>query len=323
MRLKTVTMMLVLLASTSFYVGNAAAQCTLPFQLTNGQTADATQVMANFTALLNCINDAAPSGSNNAIQYKTGTGTVGGVGPLTNGQLVIGSTGAAPQGQPLTAGAGIAITNGAGSITISATGSGSGGGLYNQVTSATPTSASTGLTSWLNQGSAVLTESAVGININAPSNTTGNLAGRYGPAPSPPYRITVLVAGTRASTQYSSIDFGWFDGVNKLHLIAYNINNGAAPYLVVNKWNSATSYSATDYVSPTNAFAQPIWLQIADDGTNVSFAFSQDGANFLTLFSVAKSSGWLGASGYSNLIFAVGPQGGRTLGTLIPGTRAS
>lgn len=32
--------------------GGARAQCALPYQLTNGQVADATQVMANYNALL-------------------------------------------------------------------------------------------------------------------------------------------------------------------------------------------------------------------------------------------------------------------------------
>lgn len=41
---------------------------------------------------------------------------------LTNGQLAIGSTGADPQAATLTAGTGISITNGAGSITINASG---------------------------------------------------------------------------------------------------------------------------------------------------------------------------------------------------------
>jgi hypothetical protein len=41
------------------------------------------------------------------------------VGPLTNGQLLIGSTGAAPVAAALTAGPGIGITNAAGAITIS------------------------------------------------------------------------------------------------------------------------------------------------------------------------------------------------------------
>jgi hypothetical protein len=44
------------------------------------------------------------------------------IGPLTNGQLLIGSTGADPIAALITAGSGISIANAAGSITISATG---------------------------------------------------------------------------------------------------------------------------------------------------------------------------------------------------------
>jgi len=46
------------------------------------------------------------------------------LGPLTNGQLVIGNTGNAPSAATLTAGTGVGITNGAGTVTINATGGG-------------------------------------------------------------------------------------------------------------------------------------------------------------------------------------------------------
>lgn len=45
---------------------------------------------------------------------------------LTNGQLIVGSTGLAPVAATLTAGSGISVTNGAGSITIAATASPAG-----------------------------------------------------------------------------------------------------------------------------------------------------------------------------------------------------
>ena len=44
----------------------AAASCTLPYTLTNGQTADATQIMANFNALANCV-ITTPGGSTDAL----------------------------------------------------------------------------------------------------------------------------------------------------------------------------------------------------------------------------------------------------------------
>ena len=49
-----------------------------------------------------------------------------GIGPLNNGQLIIGNTGNPPTLANLSAGAGISIANSAGSITISGTGSGIG-----------------------------------------------------------------------------------------------------------------------------------------------------------------------------------------------------
>jgi hypothetical protein len=288
----------------------AAAQCALPYQLTNSELADATKVMADFRALVKCFN---LRGATNSIEYKSSTpGGFGGAGPLVNGQALIGATGGVPQARTLAAGTGIAISNAAGSITISLGG----------VMSATPTSATTGLTNWLNQGSAVVSDSAVGICIDAPtSGTAANISSRYMAAPIPPYKITALIAATRNSTDYSAVGIGWYDGTSKLQLLNYAINAGGAPIVVVNEMNSPTSFHANDVVSSFNAFSQPIWLQLADDGTTVSFLFSQDGANFIPLFSVAKSSGFLGAGGYSNVAFFVAPQGGRTLGTLMSWTQ--
>ena len=232
----------------------AAAQCALPFQLTNSQLGDATKVMANFKALVKCF---APGGVTNAVEYKSSTAGLSGAGPLVNGQLVIGLTGGAPQAKTLAAAGGIAISNSPGSITIS-----SAGDLYRQVMSATPTAAMTGLGNWLNQGSAVVSDSAVGICIDAPtSGTSANVSGRYAAAPTAPYKITALIAATRNSTNYSGVGIGWYDGTNKLQTLQYMINNGSAPVLVVNQYNSPTSASANNAVSSANVFSQPIWLQ--------------------------------------------------------------
>jgi hypothetical protein len=298
----------------------AYAQCALPNQLTNGQTADASEVMANFNALIACLN---PGGSTNSIQYNAGAGALGGVGPLTDGQLLIGSTGNPPQGQTFTAGAGITITNGPGSVSVASNGAVAGNGLYYQVMSATPTAASTGFSSWLNQGTSTVSDSSAGITIDAqPSGSTLNISGRYKSVPATPYTVKALITATRSSNNYSEVGIGWYDGSAKLHLLSFSTNAGGPNFIAVTKWNSATSFNSSDYASSANAFSQPIWFQLQDDGTNISFAFSQDGANFLQVYSVAKVSGFLGASGYSNLIFWVNPRGAtRTLGTLMSWTQ--
>jgi hypothetical protein len=293
----------------------APAQCTLPHTIANGQPADASKVMANFNALISCL---SPGGSTGAIQYNAGSGALGGVGPLTNGQLVIGSTGNAPQAQTLTAGSGISIATGPGAITIAATNPTGANGLYRQTTSATPTTANTGLATSLNPGMSTFADSAVGLTIDSPSTGGAvSIVGRFKSAPTAPYTIKALVAATRNDNSYGAVGMGWFDGNSKLHLMAYSINAAGAPFFLVQRWNSVTSFNATDFASALNAFAQPIWLQVKDDGTNVSFGFGHDGANFLTIYSVAKSSGFLGPNGYSNVVFFNDARGGRSIGTIM------
>lgn len=72
----------------------------------------------------NNIGPLAPALSSVLVSSAASTGVPTWVGPLTNGQVVIGSTGATPVAASLTAGTGISIGTGAGSITINATGAG-------------------------------------------------------------------------------------------------------------------------------------------------------------------------------------------------------
>ncbi len=62
--------------------------------------------------------------ANSAVLVTNSSGVPAWSGTMTNGQLIIGSTTATPTAATLTAGSGISITNGAGSITIASTTSG-------------------------------------------------------------------------------------------------------------------------------------------------------------------------------------------------------
>jgi hypothetical protein len=50
----------------------AGVPCSVPFTLTNGSIADATQVMANYNALIACLANAAAAGANSDITSLTG-----------------------------------------------------------------------------------------------------------------------------------------------------------------------------------------------------------------------------------------------------------
>jgi hypothetical protein len=163
----------------------------------------------------------APGGSNNSIQYNN-AGAFGGLGPLTNGQLLIGSTGAAAVPATLTAGSNVTITNAAGAITIASTGGGSSAG---------PADAFVATLSADQTGVVASTQTKINFNVasynqNGKFFTTGANAGRWIPSAGPvqieaqvtvnaPGVITCIISknGTlfkqfsalSAGSQYSSI----------------------------------------------------------------------------------------------------------------------
>lgn len=87
--------------------------------------------------------------TNHAIQLGNASGSLTSASLLTNGQLLIGSTGNNPVAALLTAGAGITITTGAGSITISA----SGGSVVPTLTFVSTGTVSTGTIDFTNLSS--------------------------------------------------------------------------------------------------------------------------------------------------------------------------
>lgn len=69
------------LAIGTHFVARAGVTCSLPFQLQNSTTADATQVMANYNALVTCLASAAAAGANNDITSLAALST-----PITTAQ---------------------------------------------------------------------------------------------------------------------------------------------------------------------------------------------------------------------------------------------
>jgi hypothetical protein len=95
-----------LIATTAFlFIGSfgvSVAQCTLPYALANGQTTDATQVMANFNALAGCINEVpGPSGGVVTLQNPSATSNYNFNFPATAGAagafLTSGGGGSSPE----------------------------------------------------------------------------------------------------------------------------------------------------------------------------------------------------------------------------------
>lgn len=190
-------------------------------------------------------------------------------------------------------------------------------GLFNQVLSDVPTQASTGLTTWMNQGAATVADTAVGVCITAPSAGGDNHHCLTVAAPSAPYKLTALL--TRACDGSAGDDFGigWTDGT-KLQITTLATESQTGNYILVQEWSNTNSYNTNNYVSNSYTNSVPAWLQIEDDGVNVYFRWGVDGVNFMTLYTVAKASGYL--SSYDTIVLALSPKSGANLGTLMSWT---
>lgn len=106
--------LLVILSLFAATPAAAGVSCSLPFNLQNNTVADATQVMANYNALLSCFSNAAASGVNSDITALTAISTpftptqggtpvfVGGTSTGTANAQIVGAT--TPVSFSLTAG---------------------------------------------------------------------------------------------------------------------------------------------------------------------------------------------------------------------------
>ena len=127
-------------------------------------------------------------------------------------------------------------------------------------------------------------------------------------SPSTPYTIDALLSlnGGVVSGTTSSLSCGifWTDGT-KLQMIMFFFKNTAINTVGVYNFSSPTAFVSTVGVAnlATGISQGQIWTRLADNGTTVSFSVSSDGVSFVQLYSVAKASGYLGASGYTNIGF--------------------
>lgn len=299
-----------------FWSSPSFALCTLPYQIANGQPADATQLMANLNALSNCIGNVA-GGNQNSIQYKDANGGFSGVGPLTNGQIIVGSTGNAPQAANITAGSGISIGNSPGNVTISATG---GATILREFGPYAPplVSTFTFIDSAGQTSPSISNISNTGLAYSAPV-TSGSTAfpGVYRPVPqSVPWTITIRYKYMLANASYPSFGLVIKDDAGKM--LAQVPENSA---IIVKRQNSNTSYNSNVY--GLTVYDGPQWSRVTFDGSNISFSISWDGQNWINTYSEAANaflSGnlqWVGLGGLTTFNDTSLWKAGSTTGGLV------
>ncbi len=283
----------------ALYAGAAHAACTVPNQIVNGGVVDSAPVMGDFNAVATCLNGSSPAGAQNSIQLDNGSGGFAAAPPLTDGQLLIGTSGSAPSAANLTAGTGIAVTNSPGSISIATTGVLGGGGAdwlngtavvkpvvsnFTLQTSTTPpTSAGIAGT---NRGMVLSTTAAVnGSAMMAEMN-----------APSGHWQATMLAVYTGGLSPYSMPSIAVRDSVNnkavEFGVTAFGSYDYRFDYLITSGGVGLDS-RVNDIMSQDVGFpqpAQPIWQRLTYDGTNFIWSFSRDGEFFIPAYSVSATA---------------------------------
>lgn len=196
-----------------------------------------------------------------------------------------------------------------------------GSGLYSQVLSALPTIASTGFSTWLNQQSATITDGQTGL-ILAGDLAGTHISGRTKSPPATPYNIDILIdfeTLTNNPTGAYGPMFGWTDGT-KIQALTKFIGSGGTHKIFVLDYATVTSgASAAGVHGEVDGTSRMQWLRISDDGTTVSFSVLPGGSysSPVALYTVAKASGYLGASGYSSIFYGINRNAGQVSAALL------
>ncbi len=209
-----------------------------------------------------------------------------------------------------------------GRLTAASNGAGGAGGsgLFNQVMSATPTAASTGLSTSANfGGSTTVTDAATGITLFDVSNGAAeNTRVRFKTAPAAPYTIKALIAVTNdlVNNHHVLVEIGWYDGT-KILAIGLHASSGLLNTLdLVQKTNVTTDGGST---SLAVGVQDRIWVAINDDGASLHMAYSADGANYIRVYDQTYAASFMGVAPV-DVCFAINPYGSKMYGTLLSWT---
>jgi hypothetical protein len=238
------------------------------------------------------------------------TGTIGTAAVNGTAATFLRSDGAPaiPQASSSTFGAvkvdGLTITATSGVLSVPA--GGPGQGLYAAVMSAPPTSASTGLTTWANQSSAVVSDGTTGLVLHG-ATSSGVISIRYKAVPTLPYNIDILLESIYSNGAGPGALFGWYDGT-KIQCFGLFVGATTTPHLYVLDYatlSSGAGQFAIHYDGLCSSNFQ-VWLRIRDDNAgNILFQILPGGnkGQAITVYTVAKASGYLSA--YSNIFFGI------------------
>jgi len=148
------------------------------------------------------------------------------------------------------------------------------------------------LSTWVNQGTATLTNAGPYQSIFAPNISADQLRCRVKTiATSTNYTATALLSFEGTLQQYQQFGICLLDGSGKiitLSMVGRSTSTTLIASIGVTKWNSAASYNS-DYVLVGALALSRLWLRAIDDGTNRIYKFSTDGIGWVTIYTSSNT----------------------------------
>lgn len=147
---------------------------------------------------------------------------------------------------------------------------------------------------WVNQGAAVVdTAAGDGIAMTLPAGSLGtgvNFRILKKAAPATPYTITAAFQVTPLNVNYHTVCLGWRQASDG-KVILFGVQVNSTSQLLLSKYTTVNGAFSAAYVSSIAARVggAPIWLRIADDGTNRICSLSPDGKRWSVVHTVART----------------------------------
>lgn len=194
------------------------------------------------------------------------------------------------------AGSGISVSynDGAGTLTIANTDSGTSANSLLPAMTSPPT-----LTNWtwVNQGVASAADCTVGnragifMDSGTPAAPGANYRILKRTAPATPYVLTAGVFLGYGKWNYGGCGVGWrASGSGKFIILEATMGGGNSGDIRLEKWDSPTAasggYQTRNHNTGVNA---PFWIRLSDDGTNRQAYWSPDGSNWILFHSVGRT----------------------------------
>ncbi|WP_154233572.1 hypothetical protein [Burkholderia cenocepacia] len=255
------------------------AQCTLPNQLVNGQTADASKVMDNFNTVAGCANAAVAS---SGAPVSGNLAVFSGPKSITSGDLSgdCSTSGTTTLTCNKASSAQFGVTKVDGHTIVSSGGviSATGGNAIE----AARTLPKIAQFTWNNQGSAVATDGKASLILN-PVNATSNVESLEQPAPDAPWDVYMRIEVPVFQASNNQAGF-WLRNSSNGRMIFFGYYNSGTAWpaqLIAQRWTNNTTWSQTLSGFPASAAAWTPWLRVSNDGTTLTFYVSSDGYDWI------------------------------------------